>query len=407
MTIGRLCALLGVCCLAVGCATGPKPQSVTVTPVFNAPLETPEDQLLDVGIGIFETDVDEDEDKAVPSEIRQAESRFVPVHLKGTMQRTGHWGAVRVIPTETDSIDVFVTGTIKASDGEELIVSVEAYDASGRKWFSKAYEATAKPGTYQRTIQGERDAFQDLYNTIANDLATYRAKLGPVEIENIRHTTELRFAANLAPEAFGDYLVEDETGVFEIQRLPAHNDPMLARVQLIREREYLLVDTVNAYYDNFYDEMWGPYEDWRNFRSQEAEAQREIRRKALNRKLLGAAAIIGAIAIEALGGGGSTAGLRNLMIIGGSAAVASGFSLGQQTKIHADAIRELDDSFDAEVTPLVVEVEGETVELTGSAEAQFEEWRKMLRHIYINETGLIGRAQDTDPARNDIEAKRF
>ena len=75
--------------------------------------------------------------------------------------------------------------------------------------------------------------------------------------------------------------------MFQIQRLPAHNDPMLARVQLIREREYLLVDTVNAYYDNFYDEMWGPYEDWRNFRSQEAEAQREIRRKALNRKLLG------------------------------------------------------------------------------------------------------------------------
>ena len=125
MTIGRLCALLGVCCLAVGCATGPKPQSVTVTPVFNAPLETPEDQLFDVGIGIFETDVDGDEDKAVPSEIRRAESRFVPVHLKGTMQRTGHWGAVRVIPTETDSIDVFVTGTIKASDGEELIVSVD------------------------------------------------------------------------------------------------------------------------------------------------------------------------------------------------------------------------------------------------------------------------------------------
>lgn len=393
--------------LAVGCATGPKPQSVTVTPVFNAPLETPEDQLLDVGIGVFEANVDEDEDEAVPTEIRRAESRFMPIHLKGTMQRTGHWGAVRVVPTETDSIDVFVTGTIKASDGEELIISVTAYDASGRKWFGKTYEATAKPGTYQRTIQGERDAFQDLYNTIANDLAAHRAKLQPVEIENIRNTTELKFAANLAPEAFGAYLAQDETGVYRVQRLPARDDPMLARVQLIREREYLLVDTVNAYYDNFYDEVWGPYEDWRNFRSQEAEAQREIRRKALNRKLLGAAAIIGAIAIEALGGGGSTAGLRNLMIIGGTAAVASGFSLNQQTKIHADAIRELDDSFDAEVSPLVVEVEGETVELTGSAEAQFAEWRKLLRRIYINETGLVGTAQDTVPTANDVEAKRF
>lgn len=407
MITRRLCALLGMYVLVAGCATGPKPQSVTVTPVFNAPLETPEDQLLDVGIGIFETDVDEDEDEAVPTEVRRAESRFMPVHLKGTMQRTGHWGAVRVVPIETDSIDVFVTGTVKASDGEELIMSVTAYDASGRKWFSKTYEATAKPDTYQRTLQGERDAFQDLYNTIANDLATYRTTLQPVEIKNIRNTTELKFAANLAPEAFGDYLIQDETGVFRIQRLPAHDDPMLERVQLIREREYLLVDTVNAYYDNFYDEMWGPYEDWRNFRSQEAEAQREIKRKALNRKLLGAAAIIGAIAIEALGGGGSTSGLRNLMILGGTAAVASGFNLSQQTRIHADAIRELDASFDAEVSPLLVEVEGETVELTGSAEAQFEEWRKLLRRIYVNETGLIGTAQDTDPTPNDIEAKRF
>lgn len=393
--------------LTIGCATGPKPQSVTVTPVFNAPLETPEDQLLDVGIGIFEADVEEDRDEAIPTEIRRAESRFMPIHLKGTMQRTGHWGAVRVIPMETDSIDVFVTGRVRASDGEELIISIEAFDASGRQWLSKAYEATAKPGSYQHTVQGERDAFQDLYNTIANDLAAYRAKLQPVEIENIRNTTELKFAGNLAPEAFADYLVQDETGIYQIQRLPARNDPMLTRVQLIREREYLLVDTVNAYYDNFYDEMWGPYEDWRNFRSQEAEARREIKRKARNRKLLGAAAIIGAIAIEALGGSGSTAGLRNLMIIGGAAAVTSGFNLSQQTKIHADAIRELDDSFDSEVSPLVVEVEGETVELTGSAEAQFEEWRKLLRRIYINETGLVGSAQDAAPISDGMEAKRF
>ena len=41
-----------------------------------------------------------------------------------------------------------------------------------------------------------------------------------------------------------------------------------------------------------------------------------------------------------------------------------------------------DDSF--------VEVEGETHELTGSAEAQYSKWRSLLRSIYLSETGLTG-----------------
>jgi hypothetical protein len=38
----------------------------------------------------------------------------------------------------------------------------------------------------------------------------------------------------------------------------------------------------------------------------------------------------------------------------------------------------------------VVEVEGETHELTGSAEAQYAQWRALLKRIYASETGLAG-----------------
>jgi hypothetical protein len=39
---------------------------------------------------------------------------------------------------------------------------------------------------------------------------------------------------------------------------------------------------------------------------------------------------------------------------------------------------------------MVVEVEGEVHELTGSAEVQYARWRALLKRIYASETGLAG-----------------
>jgi hypothetical protein len=35
-----------------------------------------------------------------------------------------------------------------------------------------------------------------------------------------------------------------------------------------------------------------------------------------------------------------------------------------------------------------VDVEGKTLQLTGTAEEQFQEWRRLLKELYENETGL-------------------
>lgn len=56
--------------------------------------------------------------------------------------------------------------------------------------------------------------------------------------------------------------------------------------------------------------------------------------------------------------------------------------------MHVEAIRELAESFNAEIEPSVVEVEGRTLRLQGSAETQYEEWRQLLREIYAEETGF-------------------
>ena len=38
--------------------------------------------------------------------------------------------------------------------------------------------------------------------------------------------------------------------------------------------------------------------------------------------------------------------------------------------------------------PLLVEVEGKVLQLTGSVESQYASWRELLREIFATETGL-------------------
>ena len=65
----------------------------------------------------------------------------------------------------------------------------------------------------------------------------------------------------------------------------------------------------------------------------------------------------------------------------------SGIKKYADARVHADALKELTQSFQAEVAPQVVEVEGHTLRLTGTAEDQYREWRKLLKQLYEEETG--------------------
>jgi hypothetical protein len=156
----------------------------------------------------------------------------------------------------------------------------------------------------------------------------------------------------------------------------------------------MLIDTVNEHYFNFYDEMWEPYESWRRASRDEVVNLRDVKRSARNRKLLGAAAVAGAILLEVLGRGGAMP-----IAVGGIIAYSSGMEKAKEAQIHVEAMRELGESFDTEVAPLVVEVEGQTIELTGSAEAQFAEWRRLLKRIYASEVGL---GPDVEPASDPV-----
>ena len=396
MTLRSLLPVYIVFALVSGCSSLGLKHDVDGRVLLDKPVsEVAEDQLLDAWVELFdpgELPEDEDEAMGLSMDIRAAEARYMPEQLRATMETTGYWGAVRVVPKDTEGGELLVRGTIIASDGAQLKLEITALDATGREWFNRDYKESVEVEAYQNRNAARGEMFQSLYNTIANDLAEFRRSLSTGDIATIRQVAELRFAADLAPDSFADDLVVDSKGRYTIVHLPAEDDPMFHRVLAIRDRDFLLIDTLNGHFDNFSREMEQPYNEWRKARVEEAEALRKIENDALKRKLLGAAAIIGAIVIEASNNGGSASSsvLRDTLILGGAYAIKSGFDKDSETDIHRDAIIELDESFSAEARPLVVDVEGETHELTGSAEVQYAQWRALLKRIYASETGFAG-----------------
>ena len=356
-----------------------------------AVVEVPDEQLLDVWIELFnpgELPEDEDEAMGLSMDIRNAEARYMPEQLRTTMESTGYWGAVRVVPQNTEGSELLVRGLILVSNGEQLELEITALDASGRQWLNRTYSADIEPQVYRQGGTRKGEAFQPLYNAIANDLAEVRQSQSAADNATIRQVAELRFAADLAPEAFADDLQVDGRGRYTIVHLPAADDPMLQRVLAIRERDLLLIDTLNGHYDNYSRSMERPYNEWRKSRSEEAAALRKVENDATKRKLIGAAAILGAILLERNSNNNGSAVMRDVLVLGGAYAIKSGFDKDSETGIHRDAIIELDESFSAEARPLVVDVEGETHELTGSAEVQYTKWRALLKRIYASETGF-------------------
>ena len=67
--------------------------------------------------------------------------------------------------------------------------------------------------------------------------------------------------------------------------------------------------------------------------------------------------------------------------------------------MHLESIKELSESFGVEAAPMVVTVDGEARNLTGTAAAQYESWRRLLKQIYEAETGFSESHDVGVPAR--------
>ena len=358
-------------------------------PATQAAEPIPFDERLDIGVLAVDSNIPADlekiEKELIVPEVRRAESSYISYQLKNTLEFTGNWGAVRVTPESSKSIDLELQGKILKSDGEKLKVLMRVTDAKGKVWFERTYEDTASRFSYEKP---KEDPFQDLYNDIANDLLKTREGFSREQLLEIKTVANLNFASDLAPDAFAGYLDESNQSQVKIVQLPAETDSMMRRVERIKEQEYLLVDILDDYYSRFFREMKPSYDEWRHATYDEAIRLREVQRQAKTSLLTGIGLMAIGIAAGSEGNSWATDAAAAGAVVGGIGAIKNGLQRRKEAEIHAESLRELSQSLGTEITPYVLDIEGRTIELTGTAQEQYAQWRKLLKKIYVQESSF-------------------
>jgi hypothetical protein len=406
-TLRALTLWLLLAALLPGC------NSTTVKITSQAPVQpeaggpVPESMLLDVGINIFDPGTEGLSDKELEliyPEVREAEARYFPASLATTLQNTGSWGVVRVVPDRRSEMDLFVDGRILQSDGEFLKLRITVQDSSGREWFTHTYEEEASKYAYDKQLSKSIEPFQGLYNRIASDMAAFRSQLGPGQVKTLRTITELRFAERFAPELYSGYLARDGKGRYSVLRLPAENDPLMERLRRIRKRDNLFVDTLQDYYTAFAAKMRNPYLQWRQESYSEIHQLRATQASSTRRMVGGALTILGSIAAAVVGGSSDNLGVQRLGtmvgIVGigaGAMMVKSALDQNAEAKLHLESLKEIAASLDADIEPQKLELEDRIVTLSGTVDQQYAQWREILQEIYRTETGA---EPAPAPARN-------
>ncbi len=371
-------------------------KSTSFTPIKSDSDGVVEEELLDIGIGIFQPGLDDiprNREELTFSDVRMAETYFASYHLASALQNSGNWGVVRVVPGDLSSSDLAITGTILQSDGETMRLQVNVKDSTGATWINKEYEEVVSKYSYDPRMRRSEDAFQGLFNKIANDLLAYKQRnISREEVLNIRTVSQIQFARDFAPQIFDDYLEEDRDGILQVTRLPAENDPVINRIEDIRERDYLYVDALQDYYSNFVRQMESPYTEYRRMSYEEVMKMDRLAADARRNMIMGVAAIIGGIA--ATQSNNAAAYYSSPVIIAsGGWLIKDAFSKGDERQMHVEALAELGNSLEMEIAPQTIELEQRTITLSGSIEAQYEQWRELLADIYAND---IGEATSSD-----------
>jgi hypothetical protein len=352
--VQRYRAVVAICALAVVCL---------FLPVQTAWGST-DDELVDVGLVIFDAGIPADESThsklGIFPEIRKAEAKYMPVMLREVLIDSGDWGVVRVLPEALESSELLVTGKIIHSDGQRLELQIQARDATGSLWLDKAYTGTTTPADYPVQVPG--DPYMQVYNQIAADLLAVRRQKSAKQLSDIREIALMRYASELAPQVFASYLASSPAGIYTLLRLPAEDDPMLVRVIRIRNQEYLFIDTVDEQYARLAEEMAPTYNLWRQYGAEQADYRNEYQERVASK---------------------NSQGRR-----GSFAALEQTYNAYKWSKIHEQDLDELALGFNNEVAPTVMEVSGTVFKLSGGLDSQYSEWREILQRIFALETGL-------------------
>jgi hypothetical protein len=322
-----------------------------------------EENFLDVSIRIFDppaVDAVVPASEEISSEIRLAEVRYIPMFIRYRLEDSGLFGAVRVLPILDGGAELMIEGKILKSDGAVLELAIVARDSTGRLWLDKTYAGAAVESVALNESAMMQDAFSYLFAELVRDLGAVQQQLSPAQLNDIHSAALLKFGNGLLPQFFTDYLQVAADGTITITRLPAADDPLLQRIQTIREHEYLFIDVVDQEYQQFFTDIKPVYDMWRKFRREQTTSATDFATRETN----------------------SDSDFRR----GSYYALQESYNNYRWAKLQTLYLDELSEGFANEVEPTQIELQDSLYKLNGTFEQQYREWRTILAELLELET---------------------
>ena len=355
----RLLLIIAFCCSA-GCAPAPVSPQKTVADVQPAwdsvePLQiarVPVPPALDIAVELFDPGVPQEDNSPIAA-VRRLESQLLAGELRDTLMRSNQWGVIRMVPEVSALVPVSIRTQILHSDGRDLMLHVRAEDALGSLWFDQAF-------AFRQDLQ-DRAGFAGIFNGVSNRLLAIWSDMSPDARRNLIEAAAVAYAETLAPAAFSGMIERSESG-WRLVRLPAADDPMLGRVERIRNQEYLFCDTIDEQYVDLASRVGPTYALWREATLEQSEWLERYERRAANRE--------------------ENEGDSEFSRMQAEYAAYRSFRMQEQ------ALFELAEAFDGESQPTVMQTQDQVVRLEGTLESQYDTWRRLLRDIYLIERGV-------------------
>lgn len=322
-------------------------------------LREPMTPLLDIGVVIFDPGI-KAEDSPVFSAVRELEARLLAIDLRHTLTESGAWGAVRLLPERSLVAPLAVTARLIHSDGRDLVLEVDARDATGRVWLAQTLRGRVDTSSEGVTTSGA-DPFAAVWYEIANRLLAQWQSTPPAQRDALLDIAELRYAASLAPDPFAGYL-ESGDDRWRMLRRPAANDPMFARIDAIRDSELMFIDAIDEQYVDLQSEMGDTYAAWRDATRDRARWLENYAQRAGRRD--------------------------NSARSGSFASLQSVYGTYRAVKVQEQDLFDYALGLRNETQPTVLDYEGRAVSLEGTLQARYRQWRKLLADIFRVEQGL-------------------
>lgn len=391
-----ICSLLLVLAL-MGCTTtGSNTFSNSSSGFTNQKNERPVPPInMEIIIPVFDGGIEKDETGKVVDEVKRAEALYFATKVKRHIEDRKFFFNPKVMPSARAAGDIYLHGNIITSNGLELKVKITAEDSSGKRLYTKTYSHKCDQKCASRVTGnprfGSKDRFEYVvYRKIAIDLEKYISKKRRSDLQKIRNTTEIKFARDMAPDKFNQYIKTSKSknsisGMrHKLVSAPDDLDPMYLRIKAVRAKEQMFVDDTQPYIDDFVDnsQFLSTYSKWQDKSSRAILAQQKAQ-SAQTRANIGA--IIGiAAAIYGASEGNSDVAIGGAVVADQSFKAAKRFS--EEAEMWKDELNEMNIDINKELAPRNIEIENTVFELRGSIAEQFDAYREFLRSIYIEET---------------------